>query len=210
MPTIAQTERAALADLFEALGPDAPTLCEGWTTADLAAHLVVRERRPDSLPGIRLGAFAGYTDRVRLGALRSRGYERLIAELRSGPPLLSPFGLPGVDGLANMGEMFVHHEDVRRAQDGWEPRSLSPEFQKALWRTLGSARLLLRSAPAGVRLVSPGHGERIAKSGEQMLKVSGEPAELVMFCFGRQEHTRVTIEGDAEAAAKLRGTDLGV
>lgn len=210
MPTIARSERAALADLFEALGPDAPTLCEGWTTADLAAHLVVRERRPDSLPGVRLGAFAGYTDRVRLGALRSRGFERLISELRAGPPLLSPFGLPGVDGLANTAEMFIHHEDVRRAQEGWEPRVLAPDVQAALWRTLGSARLLLRSAPAGVRLVSPGFGERVAKSGEPPLVVTGEPSELVLFCFGRQQHADVTIDGDPAAAAQLRGGDLGV
>ncbi|GAA0219860.1 TIGR03085 family metal-binding protein [Cryptosporangium japonicum] len=210
MPTIAQSERAALADLFEALGPDAPTLCAGWTTADLVAHLVVRERRPDSLPGVRLGAFAGHTDRVRLGALRERGFERLISELRSGPPRLSPFGLPGVDGLANTAEMFIHHEDVRRAQDGWEPRPLGPAVQKELWGTLRAARALLRSAPTGVRLVAPGHGERIAKPGEPMVKVAGEPAELVLFCFGRQEHARVTIEGDTEAVARLRGTDLGV
>src|SRR5882762_622635 len=36
-------ERRELCDLFLELGPDAPTLCEGWTTLDLAAHLVLRE-----------------------------------------------------------------------------------------------------------------------------------------------------------------------
>ena len=29
--------------------------------------------------------------------------------------------------------MFVHHEDVRRAHDGWEPRVLPDERQDALW-----------------------------------------------------------------------------
>ncbi|GAA3389874.1 TIGR03085 family metal-binding protein [Cryptosporangium minutisporangium] len=210
MPTIAQSERAALADLFEAIGPDAPTLCSGWTTADLAAHLVVRERRPDSAPGIRVAALAGWTERVRLGALRDRGYEGLITDLRSGPPRWSPFGLPGVDGLANSVEMFVHHEDVRRAQDGWEPRPLPAGAQKALWRTLGTARMLLRSAPSGVTLAAPGFGERVAKPGEPMVVVTGEPGELVLFCFGRQDHSRVTIEGDAAAAERLRTTDLGI
>ncbi|MFI5957135.1 TIGR03085 family metal-binding protein [Cryptosporangium sp. NPDC051539] len=209
MPSIAQSERAALADLMTSLGPEAPTLCAGWTTADLAAHLVVRERRPDSLPGIRLTALAGYTDRVRRGAL-TRGYDTLIRELRSGPPLLSPFGLPGVDGLANSTEMFVHHEDVRRAQDGWEPRALPDDTQNALWRTLGSARLFLRSVPSGVTLVSPGYGERLSKKGEPMLRLIGEPAELVLFCMGRQEHAQVAIEGDEESAGQLRSTDLGI
>ena len=209
MPTIARSERAALADLFDSLGPDAPTLCAGWTTADLAAHIVVRERRPDSLPGLQLKALAPWTDRVRVGA-RDRGYPRLVRDLRSGPPLLSPFGLPGVDKLANTVELFVHHEDVRRAQEGWEPRVLSPEVQTALWRTLGSARVMLRSAPSGVTLASPDHGERVAKPGEPMLVVRGEPAELVLFCSGRQAPTRVTIEGDATAAERLRAASLGV
>ena len=61
----AQDERSELCDLLVDLGPDEPTLCEGWTTADLAAHLVVRERRPDSGPGIVWPPLAGYTDSVR-------------------------------------------------------------------------------------------------------------------------------------------------
>jgi len=35
-------ERAALCDTLEQYGPDAPTLCTGWMTLDLAAHLVAR------------------------------------------------------------------------------------------------------------------------------------------------------------------------
>src|SRR5438270_11075359 len=31
---VSQSERAALADLLEQLGPDRPTCCEGWTTQD--------------------------------------------------------------------------------------------------------------------------------------------------------------------------------
>ena len=38
--------------------------------------------------------------------------------IRSGPPRLSLFGLPGADELANVVEYFVHHEDVRRARRG--------------------------------------------------------------------------------------------
>lgn len=209
MSTIAQSERAALADLFTTLGPDAPTLCAGWTTADLAAHLVVREHRPDTLPGIRVKAFAGWTERVRQQA-RERDYRELVDAFQGGPPLLSPFGLPGVDGVANAVEMFVHHEDVRRAQESWEPRALPAETEQALWRTLGMARMLMRSAPTGVTLVSPGFGERVAKRAEPMVVVSGPPAELVLFCSGRQAHAQVTIEGEPDAAERLLGADLGV
>lgn len=209
MSTIAQSERAALADLFEALGPDAPTLCTGWTTADLAAHLVVRERRPDSLPGIRLSALTGHTERVRIAA-RDRGYPALLADFRAGPPWYTPFGLPGVDGLANGVELFVHHEDVRRAQEGWTARALPAETENTLWKTLGTARMLLRSAPAGVTLAAPGFGERVGKRAEPMVVVSGAPAELVLFSFGRQAHAQVTTDGDAEATERLLAADLGV
>ena len=45
--------------------PDAPTLCEGWKTRDLAAHLVVRERRPDATLGIAVPFLADYTAKVQ-------------------------------------------------------------------------------------------------------------------------------------------------
>ena len=50
---------------MRASGPDAPTLCEGWTTRDLAAHLVIRERRLDATPGILVPQLAGYTAKVQ-------------------------------------------------------------------------------------------------------------------------------------------------
>ena len=53
-----QAERAALCDLFVQVGPAAPTLCEGWATYDLAAHLVIRERKPLSGPGLVMGGAA--------------------------------------------------------------------------------------------------------------------------------------------------------
>ena len=67
MTSFSALERARLADALAATDPDAPTLCEGWTARDLAAHLVVRERRPDTTPGLMLRPLAGWTDRVRRG-----------------------------------------------------------------------------------------------------------------------------------------------
>jgi hypothetical protein len=91
----AQGERRALADLFLELGPDAPTLCEGWRTADLAAHLVVRERRPDAALGIVLGPLAGHTERVQRAVRDGRPWPDLVALFRDGPPW--PFRLGPVD-----------------------------------------------------------------------------------------------------------------
>src|SRR3954454_14827767 len=124
MTTVAHEERDQLCDLMLERGPDAPTLCEGWTTRDLAAHLVVREHRPDSAPGIMFKPFAGWTEKVRRGRA-AKSYEETVRLVESGPPTLSLFAVPGVDAAANTMEYFIHVEDVRRAgPDGAEPREL--------------------------------------------------------------------------------------
>src|SRR6201987_5489222 len=101
--TAAQRERHALVDTMRAVGPDAPTLCGDWTTRDLAAHLVVREGRLDTTPGIMIPFLAGYTEKVRRQAAQD-DWDDLLDKVDSGPPLYSPFKL--VDPVANMGEMF--------------------------------------------------------------------------------------------------------
>src|ERR671916_591983 len=50
---IADAERRDLAGLFLRLGPDEPTLCGDWSTRELAAHLVLRERRLVAAAGRR-------------------------------------------------------------------------------------------------------------------------------------------------------------
>src|ERR1700751_191885 len=89
--SVAQRERAALVEILRAVGPDAPTLCEGWTTRDLVAHLVVRERRPDPLPGLVFGPRASYTVRVQTGLAASTKWEDLAKLFAPGPPVLSLF-----------------------------------------------------------------------------------------------------------------------
>ncbi|HEY2795011.1 MAG TPA: maleylpyruvate isomerase family mycothiol-dependent enzyme, partial [Micromonosporaceae bacterium] len=82
---LASDERAALSDLFDVVGPDAPTLCEGWQTRDLAAHLVLRDRRPDAAGGIRIKSLAGYTQRVQQ-SFATRPWPELVELVRTGPP----------------------------------------------------------------------------------------------------------------------------
>ncbi|MGA9488879.1 MAG: TIGR03085 family metal-binding protein, partial [Mycobacterium sp.] len=152
--TAAQRERAALVQTLTAVGPDAPTLCEGWTTKDLAAHLVIRERRMDATPGIMVSLLAGYTEKVQDKVARSKSWEDLLRLVSSGPPIYSPFKL--LDPVANLGEMFIHHEDVRRAIDGWQPRVLDPSAAGLLRRQLGvMSRLMLNKMPAQVVLRTP-------------------------------------------------------
>ena len=145
-------ERRALCALLEKTGPDAPTLCEGWTTGDMAAHLVLRERRPDAAAGVAGGPLAGYTAHVQRRLKGRIPFADLVRMIRSGPPRLSVMALPGVDERANAVEFFVHHEDVRRGAPGWEPRELSRGESDMLWRRLRLARFMLRKAPVGVEL----------------------------------------------------------
>lgn len=206
----AAAERTALVEALRAVTADAPTLCAGWTARDLAAHVVVRERRPDSAPGLVVPWFAGWTERVRSSYAR-RPYEELIDLVASGPPLTSPFAIPGVDAAANFGEFLVHTEDVRRGRPGWAPRDLPADEQDAVWRSLRSgARMFFRGAPATVVLARPG-GEsmRVAGSGPQVT-ITGEPVELLLYAFGRREAAQVELTGQDDAVAAVQGMKLGV
>ena len=210
VPPLARTERAQLCDLFDEVGPDAPTLCGGWTTYDLAAHLVTRERRPDAGPGLLLRPLAGWTDAVRRRA-KATPYPELVDKVRSGPPLLSMFALPGADSATNTVEFYVHHEDVRRASGDWAPRELTAAQQDELWRRLrAAAKLLFRRCPVGVVLRRPTGETATARPGTPAVTVTGEPGELLLFGYGRGAHARVAIEGDAEARRLLADSPLGV
>jgi uncharacterized protein (TIGR03085 family) len=196
-PSLSARERARLADLLDQLGPDAPTCCEGWTTAHLAAHVVVRDGRPDAMPGLGVERFWSdgpltrwshrLEDRLRTGT----PYAELVARVRSGPPAWSPMALPVVDRLFNTSEFVIHHEDVRRAQPGWQPRALRLPDQDELWRAVtGFARaarrplLLRRSDATGV--------EHRVGSGTPRT-VTGEPLELLLWLSGRRSIARVQV-----------------
>ncbi|KAB1937197.1 TIGR03085 family protein [Micromonospora sp. ALFpr18c] len=209
MSRYARAERQALADLLLALGPDAPTINEGWATRDLAAHLVLRERRPDAAGGIVLPPLRGYAERVRR-RLAAQPYPELVAQVRR-PPAWSPVSNPLTDELANTMEFFIHHEDVRRASPGWQPRDLATGLQAALWKRVAPmARLVLRRFPADLYVQAPGHGEVSVGRGGDRLRVVGAPAELALFLSGRQRVARVQLDGSAASARQLRVANLGM
>ncbi|WP_413756763.1 TIGR03085 family metal-binding protein [Streptomyces sp. MMBL 11-3] len=206
MSTHAKRERLLLADLLEAEGPDAPTLCEGWNTRDLAAHVVVRERRPDAAGGLLVKQLASRLDRVT-AEFASKPYEELIQLIRTGPPRYSPFSLKQVAEASNTIEFYVHTEDVRRARPDWVPRVLDPVFQDALWSRLERlARLMGRSAPTGLVLRRPDGQTAVAHRGTPVVTVTGDPSELVLFAHGRQNVADVEVEGDKDAIARIQET----
>ena len=104
----------------------------------------------------------------------------------------------------------MHCEDVRRAAPGWKPRQLSPEQQDALWKLVKArGRLMFRRSPVGVTLADLSGRTARAVDRTPMVTVRGEPAELVLFAFGRGDHAAVDLEGPADAVAALRSTPLG-
>jgi uncharacterized protein (TIGR03085 family) len=194
--TITADERASMCDLFEEVGPDAPTLCEGWTTRDLLAHLLVRERRPDAAGGIVLPFLAKRTEQV-MEQIAEKPYDESIEQFRNGPPIWSPFIVPILGDKANLVEFFVHHEDIRRAQPDWEPRPEDPARDDALWNVLKlMGRMLYRRSPVGVVLRSAGRPDLTVKKGEPSLIVVGLPGEIVLHAYGRHpDKVRLVVQG---------------
>jgi uncharacterized protein (TIGR03085 family) len=210
MPSWSRQERLALADLFDKVGPEAPTLCTGWAARDLAAHIVLRDRRPDAFGALLVPPLRPHGRRVQQD-LAAKPWPELIASARQGPPAWSAVRLPPLDAAVNTIEFFVHHEDVRRAIDGWQPRALGSDFQDTLWRRLRlSARLLTRRAPAGVVLRRLDGGQVVGKSSTRSVTVSGLPSELVLFAYGRQDHAKVELTGDVDLVHQLRTAKLGI
>jgi uncharacterized protein (TIGR03085 family) len=206
-PNFARAERATLCDLLDTVGPDQPTLCAGWTTRDLAAHLVVRERRADAAAGIVIKPLAAHGEKVRRQAAAG-DFAGLVDRLRH-PAKLSMAGPSAIDRMVNTGEFFIHHEDVRRGTPGWAPRDLPRGLASTLHAHVRLAgRLRLRKFPAKITLLSPDHPPVTAGGGGPQVTVTGDPGELTLFFAGRQRAANVEIDGPTDLADKLRTADF--
>jgi uncharacterized protein (TIGR03085 family) len=207
--SLAAAERVALADTLDAVGPDRPTLCEGWTTRDLLAHLLVRERRPWAAPGILVPVLAPVTERA-MRSWADRPWAEAVELFRKGPPLLSPYRIPGVDALLNGSEHFVHHEDVRRGEPGWEPRPADPVRDRELRAILSRiGTLLYRRSPVGVAVAVPGREPRVIHPGAGVVTITGEPGELLLHGFGRCA-VRVSVQGTQAAIDAMSAAPRGI
>jgi uncharacterized protein (TIGR03085 family) len=206
---VAADERRALSVLFDQVGPDAPTLCEGWRTRDLAAHLIVREHRPDAAAGIMVPQLASYTRRVQ-DQYAAKPWPELVDQVRSGPAWFWPTRIGPVDEVTNGAEFLVHHEDVRRGQPSWEPREADATRDAAAWRSVKTAsKLNLRKSPVGVALRTTDGHQSTVKAGPEPVTVVGAPVELLLFVFGR-DAVRVEFEGEPAAVGRLKALSRGI
>ena len=208
--TVARAERYALCDTLLEVGPDAPTLCDPWRARDLAAHLVVRERRPDLAAGLVVPALAGRLERAQ-AEIAAGDWQSLVRTVRTGPPRWSPTRIDALDGLVNTVEMIVHHEDVLRGDGAVGPRREVPDrTSRAAFAALRkSAGMLFRRSPVGVRLVAPGRDPVTAGPSGRVVTVTGEPVELLLVGYGRMRVAQVELDGAPEDVEALRGAELG-
>jgi uncharacterized protein (TIGR03085 family) len=211
----ARREREALCDLFLEVGPDAPTLCGEWTTRDLAAHLVMRERRPDGAAGIGIRQLAAYGEKVQ-NSIAATEWTELVRKVRTGPPMWSPTRIGAIDALANTVEFFVHHEDVRRAGDDWTARELDDDLNAALVKVASRmARPLTRRSKVGV-VLEPNDGRSvpatpiIANKAMPSVTVRGPIGELVLFVYGRQHKVDVELLGNDDDVAAVVSASFGI
>jgi uncharacterized protein (TIGR03085 family) len=207
----ATSERRRFAEELLAVGPDADTLCEGWSARDLAAHVVLRERRPDAAVGVIVSALSRRTERVQ-AKIAAGDWEALVETIRNGPPVWSPARIDKIDRLMNTTEFFVHLEDVRRAQDDWSPRDLDADLVEDLDAALRRmAKMFARSAPAGITLEPDGgRAHVVANDAAPTVTVRGPVGELVLWIFGRQAHAQVSYDGPDDAVEALRTASFGI
>lgn len=212
---LARRLRLALCDTALDVGPDASTLCGSWTVRDLLAHLVLRDRRPDGLPGVGVDwqPLTRHTERVQQ-SIADQAFAALVQQLRSGPPRWSPAAVVGVDKVVNTTEYMVHLEDIVRAQPGWVRSPADARVEAAAWAALPRvARLSFRSSPVGVVLVAPGHGRALVRrppAGTSSVVVTGPPLELLMHAFGRTGVAQVSVDGEPSAVAALDADERSV
>ncbi|MET0694252.1 MAG: TIGR03085 family metal-binding protein [Propionibacteriaceae bacterium] len=205
MPWV-ETERRALVETFRTTSPEAPTLCEGWDTRRLLAHLVQREHDlPATVGDVVTQGEPGnerFLNKLVDGARTPEGYEALIGRFAGGPPKWSPFSWAGEN--INLLEYIVHHEDVRRGAGPVEPRSLPAEESRSLWTKLPLiGRVTFRKSPVGVVLARPTGGSHVIKKGEDAVTLTGDPVELALYLNGRREAARVEVSGAPEAVARF-------
>src|SRR5690606_13666628 len=102
-------ERAALADALDEVGPGAPTLCAGWRSEQVAAHVVLRETAPLVAAGVAVPALAARTERATqaLGARSTdpASYAALVERVRRGPGHWHPLEWSDASQLV---ELYVH------------------------------------------------------------------------------------------------------
>ena len=198
--------REALCSSLEQVGPDAPTMCEGWRAIDLASHMVVRERDPWTAPVILCGRLTGTIHKMQVNE-RSRGFQAVVDRLRGGPPWL--FRSTPAAVRLNTVEDWIHCEDVRRANN-LPKRQASADMNDMLWRGVTQAgKVAGLHCDVALHAVSSIDGRTTTISrGRYPVEVVGEPGEVLLYVTGRMTVADVELRGDPLAVDEVRNSSL--
>lgn len=205
-------ERRSLADTLAEVGPAAPTLAGRWTAEDIAAHVVSLDRfggvatfigRTVVAQGVRLNDAASRFADTSIRATRRRGFAWVLEQLRSSPPRLllgqrvAPIGLF---------EVFVHHEDVRRASARWPRRTAPAGLAAAVPWLLRYQRRVLPRVSLKVRT---GDMHFTTGSGPEVV-LAGPISEVALWLAGRRDSADVELEGDEVAVKEMSDSRIRI
>ena len=179
-------------------------------TRDLAAHLVVRERRPDAAGGILLPPLRGYAERVRR-RIAARPYAG--AGGAGAPATGVEPGQQPADRRAGQHDGVLHPPRGRPPGRSRVAAARAAPGLQAHARGSGPrllARLSLRRFPADLWCRRPGTARSPWARGGERLRLVGAPGELTLFLSGRQRVARVQLDGPVASARLLRNASLGM
>lgn len=193
-------EQLDLVSTLRDAGPDAPTLCAGWRSRHLAAHVYLRLHRPwqmatGMLPG---GDPDAHTLAVGEAHARDGDYQRLLDRFLAPMAPTNPMRLTGE--AVHLLEYVVHHEDVLRAAGHVQPRALPAGQVRSLWtQVCRMGRLTQARSHTGMVLVVPGGPRAAVRRARRSVAVSGDPVELALYLTGRTDHADVHLSAVASA-----------
>lgn len=203
--------RDAFVAALYAAGPNEPTLVEHWQTQHLAASVYLREN-PHQITarasGSSTAALNTAIDQLAEESSSRKAFYKLVRRIGDGPEPTPPQDRPSIfKRLRNtvlqrrpetdspLLELFVHTEDIRRAQSRWAPRKLSDAYATALFEQLNEqARKYYANAKTGYVLVRTTGDRIVAKRGTTLTYVTGPAGELVLHALGRPDHALVLID----------------
>jgi len=177
-----------LCDVLDEVEPNAATWCRGWTAYDVAVHIWILKRDPIGWPGVvvpRLG-------RRRVARIQERwSYGELVDRLRQQPGAIAAMPLDRwEDHRHALGEYWVHTQDVARPQGVVQPE-MDEELAEALWLRVQRAAARLHRRTRGLTLAHHDGRQVIVTRGTPALRVSGTPAELMCWTYGRPAEVRI-------------------
>lgn len=162
----------------------------------------MRERKPWAIAGELIPGLSALPERAA-DAYHARALSSLVKQLESVP---LPLWL--IDPVLNGIEMFVHHEDIRRAQPSWTVRDLLAGDERTLW--LGVRMLArLQSRRVDVPLVvQAGERRAVVMRGADAVVVSGPISEILLLLAGRSAVRGLSYDGPADHVEAVKAASL--